>query len=321
MSLFDINDSGRKVVICELNLLPNYLFITSLTLDSCEISSLDNFPHIPSLKKLSVKKNLIVSGLKALGIAKLDNLHYLDLSQNPIWDFLEIIELENLPNLNELLLLECPVMSTPFMRKLTFSYIFNLHRFNGSEAINADNSSDEETLEITPETLSLLSHGSMIHASAHKGFKLYNNFSHCPIIKLDYKSPLVAPVIEPIPETRKRQLENSATNHTSNGTKEEGSVEKKRKENTNGIVSSNGLASPAKSGVPPPRRIVTKKWNESDLVESTTSEDGEVEEMEVLASKPDLDQDDDDSDDDSYNATSSESTDEDPPQAKSNTAK
>jgi hypothetical protein len=108
-------------------------------------------------------------------------------------------------------------METPFLRKMCFGYLYNLHTLNGSEETNELEGSDEEPMNIMKKSQYLFE-------SKKKEFKLYNDFSHCPIIsKETWHKKLDTPVAAT--ETLKRQI----THIEDKGT-EHGPVEKKRKE-------------------------------------------------------------------------------------------
>jgi hypothetical protein len=213
--------SGKIIVVSELQNLPNFSVITSLNLSRCEIKDLDNFPHFPLLQKLILQHNKIEKGLIAFGKAHLDVLNTLDISNNPIWNFCEIVTLEKLPKLNHFSCLNCPVMETPFLRKMCFGYLYNLHSLNGTEPTNDAEGSDDEPMNNFKKSQYLFSNNN----SKKKEFKLYNDFSHCPIISKAtwYKKP-DTPVVSA--DTLKRQIADVQDNGTVYGP-----VEKKRKEN------------------------------------------------------------------------------------------
>jgi len=207
--------SGEIIVISELIHKPNFSVITILNLSRCEIKDLDNFPHFPVLEKLILQHNKIEKGLIAFGNAHLDVLNSLDISNNPLWNFCEIVSLERLPRLNHFSCLNCPVMETPFLRKMCFGYLYNLHSLNGKEESNEIDWSDSDEPSKTKSYL--------FPEKNKKVFKLYNDFSHCPIIS---KQTWYKKSDAPVPtETLKRQL-----SHVEDKGTVYGPVEKKRKE-------------------------------------------------------------------------------------------
>jgi hypothetical protein len=212
--------SGKIIVISELIHKPNFSVITFLNLSRCEIRDLDNFPHFPVLEKLILQHNKIEKGLIAFGNAHLDLLNSLDISNNPLWNFCEILFLERLPRLNHFSCLNCPVMETPFLRKMCFGYLYNLHSLNGKEESNEIDWSD---CDEPAKTKSFNLFPNNMNDKKKKPFKLYNDFSHCPIIsKQTWYKKLDAPVSA---ETLKRQI-----SHVEDKGTVYGPVEKKRKE-------------------------------------------------------------------------------------------
>jgi hypothetical protein len=107
-------------------------------------------------------------------------------------------------------------METPFLRKMCFGYLYNLHSLNGKEESNEIDWSDGDEPSKTKSQ-------SYYPDKNKRVFKLYNDFSHCPIISKQtwYKKSDV-----PVPtETLKRQL-----SHVEDKGTVYGPVEKKRKE-------------------------------------------------------------------------------------------
>jgi hypothetical protein len=219
----ELDLNGEIIVIKELALRPNLSSISLLNLTRCSISDLAGFPPLPQLEKLILQHNNIEKGLNALGNAKLTSLAHLDISFNPIWNFCEIVSLERLPRLNHFSCQDCPVMSTPFLRKMCFGYLYNLHSLNGIDGVaEPDSGSDDD-----PPIRNMMNGASkLLFPSKKKEFKLYNDFSHCPIISTQTwvkKSEVPVPL-----ETLKRQISHMDNDKT---TAEYGPSEKKRKEN------------------------------------------------------------------------------------------
>jgi len=215
--------NGKPTLIRDLALRPDLSSLTDLNLSRCFISDLDGFPHMPQLEKLVLQDNKIEKGLGALGRALLTTLAHLDISKNPVWNFCEIVSLELLPGLNHFYCLDCPVMSTPYLRKMCFGYLYNLHTLNGSEGVaDTEPGYDDEPM------IRDMTNGpaKFIIGQKKKEFKLYNDFSHCPIISTQMWYKKKVPEVTIPVETLKRPLSQSDDVSTENGP-----TEKKRKEN------------------------------------------------------------------------------------------
>jgi len=220
----ELDLKGESIVVRDLELRPNWSAITILNLTRCNISDLDGFPSFQQLEKLILQHNKIEKGLNALGKANLNSLVYLDISDNPLWNFCEIVSLEQLPRLHHFSCLNCPVMSTPFLRKMCFGYLYNLQSLNGIDGVaETDSGSDDE-----PPIRNMTTNGSSkLMMPKKKVFKLYNDFSQCPIISTQ---PCFRKPEAPVPiETLKRQI--SQMDNDTTTTTEYGPIEKKRKEN------------------------------------------------------------------------------------------
>jgi hypothetical protein len=109
---------------------------------------------------------------------------------------------------------------------MCFGYLYNLHSLNGIDGVaEPDSGSDDE-----PPTRNVMNTSSkfMFSTSKKKEFKLYNDFSHCPIISTQ---TWVKKSETPVPlETLKRQI-SQIDNDKTTTTTEYGPTEKKRKEN------------------------------------------------------------------------------------------
>jgi hypothetical protein len=95
-------------------------------------------------------------------------------------------------------------MDTPFLRKMCFAYLYNLHTLNGKEQTEEAEESDEEP-EPVKNFLNQQYLFSDVNKSKKKDFKLYNDFGHRPVINRQtwYKKPDVAPES---PDSLKRQI-------------------------------------------------------------------------------------------------------------------
>jgi len=228
-----VDRTGQAIIIREIELWPNLSTLTVLNLSRCLINELDGFPHIPNLEKLILQHNNIEKGFSALGKASSNSLAYLDISHNPVWNFCEIVSLENLPRLNHFSCLECPVMATPYLRKMCFGYLYNLQSLNGIEGEQEQEAYDDPLVMNMTSTSIKFNFG-----QKKKEFKLYNDFSHCPIISTQPWNKKQAEVTIPSNDSLKRplsQVDNSKTT-------EDGPTEKKRKENNSVELNLNGDA-------------------------------------------------------------------------------
>lgn len=191
-----MDKSNCVILVKELSFLPNYQTVTSLTLNYCSIISLDGFPTMPFLEILNLKNNAIEKDLSALVRANVSNLCSLDLTDNLISDFMEIIELQYLMKLQHVVLTGCPVMETPFIRRMTFGYLLNLLTLNGSDDMTDEYTplpgeiDSEMTIEIDKSVLEGYANRDMGSSKSKKEFKLYNDFSHCPIINTKFRHNL-----------------------------------------------------------------------------------------------------------------------------------
>jgi len=218
----EVDRTGQAILIREIALWPNLSTLTVLNLSRCLINDLDGFPHIPHLEKLILQHNNIEKGLSALGKASSDSLAFLDISHNPVWNFCEIVALESLPRLNHFSCLECPVMTTPYLRKMCFGYLYNLQSLNGIEGETEQEPYDDSMVMNMTNTSIKYTHG-----QKKKEFKLYNDFSHCPIINTQpwSKKQVEAPIAP------SDNLKRSISQVDNIKTTADGPTEKKRKEN------------------------------------------------------------------------------------------
>jgi hypothetical protein len=92
----------------------------SLSLNDCGIISLDNFPKLPSLIRLELMDNKIAaSTLGSLG-KSCPNLQSLSLGGNPIKEYDELKNIQNLTQLYQLDLIKCDICSKPDYRAKIF---------------------------------------------------------------------------------------------------------------------------------------------------------------------------------------------------------
>jgi len=108
------------------NGLVSFLELEVLTLNGVGLTTLENFPSLPKLKKLELRDNKISGGLDFLVDARLQNLVYLNLSGNHIGKISELEPLSNLVKLERLDLSGCSVTNTPDYQATIFSFIPSL---------------------------------------------------------------------------------------------------------------------------------------------------------------------------------------------------
>lgn len=119
-----------------------------LSVANIRLSSLEGFPHLPSLRRLVLSDNRIASGLAALVEAGLDALCDLDLSNNRIAAIEDLAQLAKL-RLESLDLYECPVTKIEGYRSKVFGLIPSLKYLDkvdmdGNERPETDDEEEEE---------------------------------------------------------------------------------------------------------------------------------------------------------------------------------
>jgi len=92
----------------------------SLSLNDCGITTLENFPKLQSLIRLELMDNKIVpSSLGSLG-KSCPNLQSLSLGGNPIKEYEELKNIQNLTQLYQLDLIKCDICNKPDYRAKIF---------------------------------------------------------------------------------------------------------------------------------------------------------------------------------------------------------
>ncbi|XP_074591906.1 acidic leucine-rich nuclear phosphoprotein 32-related protein-like [Curcuma longa] len=119
-----------------------------LSVANIRLSSLEGFPHLPSLRRLVLSDNRIASGLAALVEAGLEALCDLDLSNNRIASIEDLSQLAKL-RLESLDLYECPVTKIEGYRSKVFGMIPSLKYLDkvdtdGNERPETDEEEEEE---------------------------------------------------------------------------------------------------------------------------------------------------------------------------------
>ncbi|KAI8824973.1 uncharacterized protein EV422DRAFT_564330 [Fimicolochytrium jonesii] len=100
------------------NSLAQYVNLEHLSLNNCNLHSVEGFPVLKRLAKLDLGDNKISGGLETL--AALTRLESLDLSNNKIADLETLAPLKQLPNLKLLNLVECEIAKRPDYPDIVF---------------------------------------------------------------------------------------------------------------------------------------------------------------------------------------------------------
>ncbi|XP_046544036.1 acidic leucine-rich nuclear phosphoprotein 32 family member E-like isoform X1 [Haliotis rubra] len=125
-------------------LTSNFTALESLSMINSNISSLEQFPELPCLRKLELSDNRISGGLEKLkGCAKLSQL---SLSGNKIKDFSDLEALKSLKNLKSLDLFNCEVTNHEEYRVKVFEILEQITYLDGFD--REDNEAEEEDDDI-----------------------------------------------------------------------------------------------------------------------------------------------------------------------------
>lgn len=125
-------------------LTDEFTVLEKLSLINVGLTSLKNFPKLPSLKKLELSDNRISSGLNHLLTSP--NLTSLNLSGNKIKDFEELKALATLEKLEVLDLFNNDVTSTENYRNNTFRLIPSLKYLDGFDKEDNEAVSDNDEM-------------------------------------------------------------------------------------------------------------------------------------------------------------------------------
>lgn len=112
--------------------LSDFTNLETLSLNNVGLSSLENFPSLPKLKRLELSDNKISGGLDALQDAGLFSLRVLNLSGNRIQSLDDLEPLGSLPNLKQLDLFNCAVTEADNYRDSVFEMIPALKLLDGA---------------------------------------------------------------------------------------------------------------------------------------------------------------------------------------------
>lgn len=128
-------------------ILCSFTHLEVLSLNGIGLTTLENIPNLPTLKKLELCNNQISGGLQFLADAKLTNLVSLNLSGNKINRISELEPLANLVKLEELNLNGCAVTKTPDYKLTVYTLIPSLRILDRSDRSSFMNNEDEDTEE------------------------------------------------------------------------------------------------------------------------------------------------------------------------------
>lgn len=105
--------------------LEKYKNLIYLSLNDCQLKSLENFPNLPNLVKLDLLDNNL-SGESLSKIAGQSSLQQLALGGNPIKTLEEIKVLAKLQELKEVDFIQCPVSELPNYREKVYEILQGL---------------------------------------------------------------------------------------------------------------------------------------------------------------------------------------------------
>lgn len=129
-------------------LFEQFPFLQHLSLANTGLISLEGFPCLPHLRRLVLSDNRISGGLEHLVQAGLKSLQDLDLSNNRIGTFEDLVPLSQL-RLGSLDLYECPVTRLPDYRARVFDVVKSLQFLDkadreGKERFDSEEADSEE---------------------------------------------------------------------------------------------------------------------------------------------------------------------------------
>lgn len=125
--------------------LTGYLNLQELSICSVGISSLEGFPSLPQLRRLTLSDNRIAGGLEHLASAQLTSLTDLDLSNNRLARLRDLAPLAQLKKLHFLDLYRCPVTNEPGYREGVFKMLDGVKYLDSTDQEGNDRpESDEE---------------------------------------------------------------------------------------------------------------------------------------------------------------------------------
>eukprot|EP01018_Ginkgo_biloba_P024199 Gb_34082 [translate_table: standard] len=147
-------DGALKCAQCRLPppaLFEQFSRLQHLSIANAGLTSLEGFPCLPQLKRLVLSDNRISGGLEYLVQAGLKSLQDLDLSNNRVQVFEDLVPLSQL-NLLSLDLYECPVTRLPGYRARVFGIVKSLQYLDKTDVDGKERfESDDEGEEVDSE--------------------------------------------------------------------------------------------------------------------------------------------------------------------------
>jgi len=149
--------------------------LESLSLRGIGLTSLENFPPFPKLKKLELSDNKITDGLHHL--SKLSSLVYLNLGKNKIRRIRDLEPLSSIENLQVLNLMGCAVTNTPDYQIGILTMLPSLKSLDkvdnyGNSFHNVDNDNDDS--QSTSEDERFSQYGTRTHSFRLKEEEIVN---------------------------------------------------------------------------------------------------------------------------------------------------
>ncbi len=125
--------------------LEKYKNLIYLSLNDCQLKSLDNFPNLPNLVKLDLLDNNL-SGESLSKIASQQSLQQLALGGNPIKTLEEVKVLSKLRELKEVDFIQCPVSELPDYREKVYELIDGLDILDNCDRDGNQVADDDEVI-------------------------------------------------------------------------------------------------------------------------------------------------------------------------------
>ncbi|KAJ3362751.1 hypothetical protein GGF32_005554 [Allomyces javanicus] len=138
-------------------LLARFVHLESLSLVACALTTLDGFPHLPNLARLSVADNPWLNEHLTVVARQCPRLRALDASNTTVENVEEVEVLTALPHLATLSLVSCPVAATlgtsPTYRAAIFAAVPALDVLDGldRDGRECDDEDDEDEEELDDE--------------------------------------------------------------------------------------------------------------------------------------------------------------------------
>ncbi|KXZ47761.1 hypothetical protein GPECTOR_33g643 [Gonium pectorale] len=124
--------------------LDTFVNLRSLSLCGLGLTSLEGFPKLPKLVRLTLSDNRITGGLQHLVDAGLTSLRTLELANNRLATVEEVAPLKGLTGLQCLDVDACPLTKTPEYRSAVFAMLDELKYLDGIDKEGRERDGDEE---------------------------------------------------------------------------------------------------------------------------------------------------------------------------------